>query len=438
MTSSILFGTTLQPESQPLAEVAALFAQRMNLALRLVHVAEDPRAPIVLGTDEEHILGPVRAELDKEASRLRTATGANVQVHLAAGSVVDALVSIARFEAAVAVLVGGSPGGGRALLGNTAERVARQCNAPTLTLRATDRLLPWLRAERPLRVLVGADLGRASEAARAFLGPLSRVGPIEAQVVFVASPVEVNARLGLPPPASEHQLSPEAEAVLLAELRRSAPPTEQASVLRVLAGRGSADAHLTSLADRDDFDLVVVGQRRNSLLEQLWYGSVARGVLRSAPVTVACVPPSAAPPRPAFRAPRSVLIATDFTEVGDRAISQGLGMVAEGGTIHLAHVLSSAASTAAEARQRREHAWHSLSALANVEAPDRSGHIERHVLEGAPADELLALAGRVGADLIVMGARSHSAVARAILGSVAQSVTERAKVPVLLVPYGAE
>jgi nucleotide-binding universal stress UspA family protein len=85
MASSIVFGTTLTPACQPLADVAALLAKRLNAPLRIVHVSEDPRAPIVLGTDEEHILGRVRAELDEEAERLRTSTGADVHVHLAAG-----------------------------------------------------------------------------------------------------------------------------------------------------------------------------------------------------------------------------------------------------------------------------------------------------------------------------------------------------------------
>lgn len=437
MASSIVFGTTLTPECRPLADVAGLIAKRLDAPLRLVHVSEDPRAPIVLGTDEEHILGRVRTDLDEEAERLRATTGADVRVHLAAGSVVDALVSVARFEMATALVVGDSSTGGRAFLGTTAERTARQSTVPALTLRAPDRLLPWLRGERPLRVLVGADLGRASEAARVFASTLKALGPVEIEVVLVASPAQVHERLGLQPPSGEHRLSTEAEEALLRDLRRSAPPTEATATLRVHAARGSADAHLASLADQGDFDLVVVGQRRSSLLEQLWYGSIARGVLRSAPVSVACVPATAAVPRPIFRAPRTVLVATDFTEVADRAVAQGFGMVAEQGTVHLAHVIPVAASAEADARQSRELAWHALSRVTANDDIDRSGRVERHVLEGAPADRLLALADRVGADLIVLGARSRSVVTRALLGSVAQAVSERARVPVLLVPATA-
>lgn len=130
-------------------------------------------------------------------------------------------------------------------------------------------------------------------------------------------------------------------------------------------------------------------------------------------------------------------MATDFTEVGDHAVAQALGAVAEQGTVHLAHVIPIAAPSEVEARQNREQAWYALSRVTSNDDTDRSGRVERHVLEGAPADQLLALADRIGADLIVLGARSHSVVTRALLGSVAQAVSERAKVPVLLVPVTA-
>jgi nucleotide-binding universal stress UspA family protein len=435
---SIVFGTTLAPHCQPLAEVAALLAARMNVQLRLVHVSEDTRAPVVLGTDEEPILGPVRAQLDAEAERLRNLTGADVHPHLAAGAVVDALVSVAEFELASALVLGGGQEAARNLLGATAERASRKSAAPVLTLRDSGRLLAWLRGERPLRILVGADLGRAAEAARAFAATLGRLGTIETEVVYVASPSQVHARLGLPPPTSEHALSQEAEAALLRDLARSAPADESAASLRIVAARGSADAHLVSRADQGDFDLVVVGQRRQSILEQLWYGSIARGVVRAAPVSVACVPPSAVPSKPVFQPPRVVLVGTDLSEVAERTLTQALGMVTEGGTVHVAHVVSTPAATDVEARRAREQAWYALSKLTGSQgASERAASLEQHVLEGAAADALLALAERLGADLIVLGVRDHSAVTRALLGSVAQSVSERTKVPVLLVPLAA-
>lgn len=437
MAPAIVFGTTLTPDCQSSAEVAALLAKRKNAPLRLVHVCEDPRAPVVLGTDEEHILGPVRASLSAEAERLRTATGVEVHVHLAAGDVVEALVSVARFEVATALVLGGTNTRG-GILGSTAERTARRSTVPALTLRSAHRVLAWLRGEQPLRVLVGSDLGRASEAARTFATTWGDVGSVDVEVVLVASPRDVHTRLGLPPPRDEHKLSAEAEAALLRDLERSAPPNESAVRLRVLSGRGSADAHLASLADSGDFDLVIVGQRRHSLIEQLWYGSVSRGVLRASPVSVACVPATAQVARRPFQEPRTVVAATDLSEASEDVVTQALGLVASNGTVHLAHVVADAGGLDAQARQSREQAWYALLRLAAADENERSVQLERHVLEGSPADQLLSLAERVRADLIVVGTRRRSVVSRALVGSVAQALSERAKVPVLLVPSSAE
>ncbi len=328
---SLVFGTTLCGEDRDLAEVAARLAARSGSTLRLVHVCEDPRAPVVLGTDEESILGDVRARLETEARRLRDTTGAAVYPHLAAGSVVNALTSIARFEAAELLVVGGSADARRSLLGTTSERVARLANVATLTLRDAGRLLSWLRGERPLKVLVGVDLGRAARAARAFAAGLRRLGPVDLAITTVVAPLDAHARLGLPAPRDEHGLSSQAEEVLLRELAESAPADEGEADHRIVAARGGADAHLAAEADRGDFDLVVLGQRRSSLVEQLWYGSVARGVLRAAPIAVACIPPDVPAASASYRPPRVVLAATDFSEPAHAALAQALGTVVDGG-----------------------------------------------------------------------------------------------------------
>ena len=51
-------------------------------------------------------------------------------------------------------------------------------------------------------------------------------------------------------------------------------------------------------------------------------------------------------------------------------------------------------------------------------------------------DTLVGLADKVGADLLVIGARRRSAVGKALLGSVTQTVLLRANVPVLVVKSG--
>jgi nucleotide-binding universal stress UspA family protein len=63
-------------------------------------------------------------------------------------------------------------------------------------------------------------------------------------------------------------------------------------------------------------------------------------------------------------------------------------------------------------------------------------HVHCHVVEGAPAPELLRLAEELAVDLMVMATQGKGAVARAWLGSVADRVARSAPCPVLLLPPG--
>ena len=59
---------------------------------------------------------------------------------------------------------------------------------------------------------------------------------------------------------------------------------------------------------------------------------------------------------------------------------------------------------------------------------------ETVIVEGHPVEEILKAAGRAKADLIIMGSHGRSALAAAILGSVAYGVIHKeSKIPVLIV-----
>lgn len=59
--------------------------------------------------------------------------------------------------------------------------------------------------------------------------------------------------------------------------------------------------------------------------------------------------------------------------------------------------------------------------------------VETVLATGRPAREILAAAEDAGVDHVVMGSRGRSGVGRVLFGSVAESVTRRAAVPVTIV-----
>jgi nucleotide-binding universal stress UspA family protein len=56
------------------------------------------------------------------------------------------------------------------------------------------------------------------------------------------------------------------------------------------------------------------------------------------------------------------------------------------------------------------------------------------LLRGEPADEIVAYADSIDADMIVVGSRGHGRLASALLGSVSRAILREARRPVLVVP----
>ena len=60
------------------------------------------------------------------------------------------------------------------------------------------------------------------------------------------------------------------------------------------------------------------------------------------------------------------------------------------------------------------------------------------VVEGHPAAEILRKADELGVDLVVMGTHGKGLLAHAFLGSVAEKILRRLKIPVLTIPIPKE
>ena len=144
--------------------------------------------------------------------------------------------------------------------------------------------------------------------------------------------------------------------------------------------------------------------------------------------------------RPSIRSGR-VLVAIDFSSPSLHALDYAVERAQEGGTaIILLHVLqplyalgrldaSTLRSLKAEARRDVKRRLNTLSAR-------RIGNkvpFKPWLLEGDPAEVIVAAAAKAGCDLIVVGSAGRTGMRRLLLGSVAERVVRAADIPVTVV-----
>lgn len=209
--------------------------------------------------------------------------------------------------------------------------------------------------------------------------------------------------------------------------------------IRVATAWGRPDPQLIEIARTEHTDLLVVGTNQRHGLERFWLGSVSRGVLHHAPMSVACVPAtgaddSTAPGIPVFK---RVLVPTDFSKLGNQAIPFAYSALHRGGTVCLFHVVEPMRSRAKAGKLERSQIKmieKQLRALVPAEAEAAWLTTKVEVVENRdPSTAICQAAERFGADLICLGSHGRSGLSKAILGSVAQDVMAHSQRPVLVV-----
>ncbi|KYF67111.1 universal stress protein [Sorangium cellulosum] len=140
---------------------------------------------------------------------------------------------------------------------------------------------------------------------------------------------------------------------------------------------------------------------------------------------------------------KTLLLAHDFDETSELALDTAIELARKlSAKIVVAHVYSvpvysfpegsSLIPSAEDAARLAEAAQRSLDQVIERRAtPDVE--ISGVLRAGIPDEEICRLAGEIGADMIVIGTHARGAVARALLGSVAQRVVRSAPVPVLTI-----
>ncbi len=439
----ILCGTDFTQASAAAVTVASQLAVRMQLPLHLVHAVDV--APDELAREPKHELARLaEVNLQHQAERLRAA-GVQVEVHIKSGEPDEVLEELARDLAARLVVVGavGRRAGDDWQLGRHADRTAERSHIPVLVVRKSLPFEAWASGQRPLRILLGVDSSLSSELAGRWISELSQFGPCEVVLTHLYWPPDEFQRLGLGGARSWVDPDTEVTRTLQQEYaERFAALFASGNVTcRLEPHLGRIGDALASLAEEEQADLVVIGCHERGSLARIWEGSVSQRVLSFARTSVACIPAPMHANAQATPAIRNVLAATDFSPIGNCAVPLAYSIVGYGGTVHLVHVLKSAAGsvtsgdifTPGVGSAQIEAARSELVKFIPKDGAGVAAGTRTHVIEARdPQLAICQAAERLGADVICLGTHGRGGLSRALLGSVAQAVLAGTRRPVLL------
>jgi nucleotide-binding universal stress UspA family protein len=200
-------------------------------------------------------------------------------------------------------------------------------------------------------------------------------------------------------------------------------------------GVGRPDAQIVEKGEEIGTGLIVMGSRGYGPIRQALIGSVSDSVVRHAhcPVMVVRGEPLAFP--------TNILLATDGSEQADIATATVVDVAQRTDSeLHVVHVGEVRPVYHPERHgyivryeELQKEAQHLLDG--QVEEIESAGGTvaSAHLRMGHPDTEIVGLAGRLGAGLIVVGSRGRGPLRRALMGSVSDSMIRHAHCPVMVV-----
>ena len=425
----IVHGSDLSAATMRHALAAAVVAHKLKQKLLLVHVLD----PAWVGSNQPpgwDLEELAQQRLEREAARLREQLPElDVQVTVRHGSAHRELADAAGSDPGNLLVVSSSPQGTPVVrVGATAERLTLEASCPVLVLRDIAAFEAWHHEGRALRVVVGVDEGKSCEGAVALARRLRDAG-CEVIAVRVYSAPEARERYGMRE-LTWLDKDPRIEELLVRDLEKRIDDIGGLGGARVMVelGMGRAGDHLVAVAEREQADLLLVGNHRRTGFERL--SSVGAVALHFGDMAVLCVPPIESMGQARLPSVRKVGVATDMTEFSSAAIEHAYGLVPPGGEVFLIHV----------APKSIYHSHENLALVSRmrelVPAAADPSIVTRTQLLHADKDRpavLCAAVERLGLDVICVASHGRSGVSRLVMGSFAEDVLRRSTKPVLVV-----
>lgn len=447
----VLCSTDFSPTADKALEVAADFARQLGAPLAVTHPIGIPRTLVRDKKASEWITAARQRTLRETSAALRV-KGLEVRERVRPDSPAKAILQVARDENAqlIVVPVAERRFMGQRLRASGVAQIAGKARSPVLMLRDAEPLRRWLQDDRPLKVVVAYNFSTSSEAALSWVKQLTRIGPCEVVLAYTNQPYHDYMRIGAQGPLPFGHNPPDVLAVLERDMnaRAIAVLGDVPARCRVEPNAQRTHVQLAQLAAEEGADLIVTGSRQYAGLKRLWHGSVSRALLKHSPMNVAVVPLTntggdlAAP----TRVNRHVLVATDFSPVGNASVAHALTLLPEGGLLTLMHVAARLPTVSERARNDlgrdermsltdRLTISKRLRHLVPSDAAERGVFTQTIVESAVNAGQAISQAAeRLSVDVICLATEKRSAVSRAFFGSVTRTVHRLTRRPLLVVP----
>jgi len=202
----------------------------------------------------------------------------------------------------------------------------------------------------------------------------------------------------------------------------------------VVISQGNITETIASVIKEKEIDLVVVGTRGRTKLGKALLGSVAEQILRRAPCAVLTVGPHVTMQLPRAPEIREIVYATDLGAEFPAAAPYAISLAQENQAhLVLLHVIEDRKT--GELVSSSEVVDSKMRKLRQLVPPEAELWCQPgcFIEQGAPAEKILAVANRLHADLIVLGARPAKGLATHLDMGTVHTVVSQATCPVLTV-----
>jgi nucleotide-binding universal stress UspA family protein len=295
---SIVCGVDCSPRAAAVAALAATFADRLGLRVRLVH---SPSADVFVAGERR------RAALARGAALLAAFGRPDDERIVRLGPAADVLAHAITTDTAFAVVGSRGHGAARAaLLGSVSRALAGCAPCPVIVVP------PKARVDPTAEPTIVCGLDGSSAAIDALRSAAELAHGIGGQLLVVhvraATPTQLDPSIGGPREPFVEPLDAARAAVAIVERAVAEVDPRVRTTMRIESG--DAAAGLARIAAEAGPGIVVVGSHRHGLLRSILLGSVSLRLAATSPVPVMIVPPTPASPDDRSPEPGSVGVLT--------------------------------------------------------------------------------------------------------------------------------